>query len=160
MPSVTHLRGALRAIRHMQGAELALLLPPDAHQLGEIPGLTQVLAAIKEAHKDVTLVGGTPGVRAEAVAEGWRVSTSLEEWERWLAESQAVPTGHGWRIFRAAERPSASDEVVGLAATATAHTTTELAERLTSADQQEEAIIALIWQTGKLTEVPAVFYEN
>jgi hypothetical protein len=167
MPDAAQLRSALRAIRHMQGAEMALVLPPGTHHLSEIAGLAQVLTWVKEAGKDVTLIGGTPEARAEAVAEGWRVSTSLDEWERWLAEAQnAAPmrpaTNQGWRIFRAsaAEQPPATDAAPLAATSAHPMANPTEVEWLTTADQHEDAIIALIWQTGKLTEVPAAFYAD
>ncbi len=161
MPDAARLRGALRAIRHIQGAAMALVLPVDAPQLAAVIGLAQVLEWAREAGKDVTLIGGSPALRAEAVALGWRVSTSLEEWERWLAETHPSAVDEpGWHIFRAGAltpQPAPTRAGPDLRSPGSTPNATDL---LTNAERHEEAIIALIWQTGKLTEVPAAFYAN
>ena len=160
MPDATHLRHALHTIRHMSGAEMALVLPPDARHVQDVVGLEQVLAWARERGKDVTLIGGGAELRAEAVAQGWRVSTSLADWEQWLAETAPTPLAGnkalGWRILRASgadEEQLRLEDAAPLPLAADANP----AERLTSDEQHEEAVIALIWQTGKLTEIPAAF---
>ena len=167
MPSEGHVHSALRTLRQMPSLHIALILPATATKLDAIAGLDQVLAWAEEHGKDITLVGGSDYVRAEAVVRGLRVATSLDAWEAWLEDAknatarldahlQAHGDDTGWRIIHTAYTANATeDELPAYLAALSPDgrpvvALPPVAEIVPPDERYEEAVIALIWQTGKL----------
>lgn len=164
IPHAPHLQEAFHAIKRVHGADVALILPDQAATLAEIPGLEQVLTWAAAAHKDVTLVGGTPTARAEAIVRGLRAATDITAWQGWLAEAHAhaarqdrrlQDTSHhaGWRLIQRS-RPTTDDtppafvtalgEQSGILAFGTS------SDGIPCDERYEAAVLELIWQSGKL----------
>ena len=167
MPSAGHVQSALRMLRQMPSLHIALILPAAAPNLAAIEGLDQVLAWADAHGKDITLVGGSEYVCAEAVVRGLRVATSLDAWEAWLAEAKnatarldahlhAQGDDSGWRIIHTAYTANtAEDDLPTYFANlspdgGTVVAMPPVAEPIPPDERYEEAVIALIWQTGKL----------
>jgi hypothetical protein len=167
MPGADQVRSALRAMQQLPGVEVALVLPMDAPNLAAIPGLDQMLAAAQAAGKDLTLIGGSDTARAEAIALGLRVSTSVAAWEEWRTVAQQAATQleqhlqargaeSGWRIIHADRAIQAEEDDVPayLAALRTEGgpilALPPTGDAIPADEQYEDAIVALIWQTGKL----------
>lgn len=163
MPDGAQLHTVFHALKHVPRAEVALVLPAAAPNLAAIAGLDQVLTWAREQGKDVTLVGGSVQARAEAVLRGLRVATSVAAWEAWLATERATSVAldqhlqahgatTGWRVIRPTSvTPSADDDQPAYLALLRAPADAAVAPEIVPADERyEDAVIALIWQTGKL----------
>lgn len=164
IPHAPQLQEAFHAIKRVHGADVALILPDQAASLAEIPGLEQVLAWALAAHKDVTLIGGSPTARAEAVARGLRAATDITAWQGWLVEAQASAARHdrrlhstsqhsGWRLIQRT-RPSTDDTppafVTALGEESGIIAFGSSSDCLPCDELFEEQVIATVWQTGKL----------
>lgn len=164
IPHASHLQEAFHAIKRVHGTDVALILPDQASSLAEIPGLEQVLAWAAVADKDVTLVGGSPTARAEAVVRGLRAATDITAWQGWLAEAH-VHAAHqdrrmhstskhsGWRLIQ--RTPPPSDDTPPAFVTALGEQSGILAfgtssDSIPCDERYEAAVIALVWQTSKL----------
>jgi hypothetical protein len=162
MPPAHRLRRAWRALKHSHHAHLALVLPESAPSFEEIPGLEQVIAWADELGRDITIVGGNPQVRAEAIVRGLRVSTDLAAWHIWVTavlaqESQRAPAGapHTWQVLRPEPHDPGDlqpDHILWLGAQVLLIATPD---RLPAADEiYEDRVIALLWETSGLDRSP------
>src|SRR5450631_2430844 len=92
MPPMRRLGRVRRAFKRARSAELALLMPPSAVSLADVPGLTEVFTWAELYAKNLTLIGGAASLRAEAIACGWRVASDATAWTNWrVANQQRVP---------------------------------------------------------------------
>lgn len=152
----------------MPGLHVAIVLPDGAPNLAAIEGLDHLLAWATAQGKDVTLVGGSEQARAEAVVAGLRVSTSVAAWEAWEAATQqasarleehlqAQGEDSGWRIIHPTHTAQAiEDDLPAYLATLSPDGDPVVAlpprgESTPADERYEDAVIALIWQTGKLS---------
>lgn len=160
MPPARWLRRAKRALKHGHAVEMALLLSPQATSFAAVAGLDKVLAWSQEFRRDLTLVGGSPALRAEAVAYGLRVATDIASWESWLIDSLnrvALPASstearQAWRVIRpavAVESDTLPDFVAVLGMTAGLTVIDPLARP--PDECYEDAVIATLWDTSDFT---------
>ncbi len=169
MPGAHDLHTVHRALKRIPSQEVALVLPASTPDLAAVAGLDQVLAWAAEQGKDVTLIGGSPQARAEAVLRGLRVATSVDAWEAWLAMAknaaaelsqriQSHGDEPGWRVLHPAQAADEGDVPAYLTALHDHLDAPYAASDGIPADERyEDAIIALIWQTGKLSgEIPMI----
>lgn len=156
MSSARRLRRVRRALKHARSAEMALVVPAHAMSFVDIPGLDAVLAWAQAYERDLTLIGGSAHMRAEAVAQGLRVATDEGAWRDWLvaALSRAPLPESGakaretWRVIRPsadAENDAPPDFVAALGRTAGLTTSDLLA--IPPDECYEDAVIATLWDT-------------
>jgi hypothetical protein len=172
MPGAHDLHNVYRALKRIPSPEVALVLPASTPDLAAVTGLDQVLTWATEQGKDVTIIGGSPQARAEAVLRGLRVATSVDAWEAWLAAAknaaaeltqriQSHGDDPGWRIIHPAQSFSGDDEMPAYVSALQQNNAVPMpvaaGDGIPADERYEDAIIALIWQTGKLTgEMPAI----
>lgn len=162
MSGSRHLRGVLRALRRITECKVALVLPAEAASLAAIPGLEQVLAWARDEGKDVTVIAGNANVRAEAVACGLRVATSLAAWQIWQRETHdadrlAEALWHereaftGWRIIHASALPDDDDVPAYVAAIGAEYgLPLVVPEDIPTDERYEATIFAVLCETGGL----------
>jgi hypothetical protein len=166
LPVAGQLHAVFHALKHAPD-EVALVLPDAAPDLAAIAGLDQVLTWAREHGKDITLIGGSIQARAEAVLRGLRVATSVAAWEAWLADERSAGTAleqrllahgqeTGWRVIHPTKHPTADQDEppAYLATLRPADEAAAPAEAIPADERYEDAVTALIWQTGKLGGMP------
>lgn len=160
MPTAAQVHTVFRALRRVPGNEVALVLPASVADLASVEGLDQVLTWAREQGKDVTLVGGSAQARAEAVLRGIRVATSVAAWDAWLTDARRAAselqqrigarTGDdpGWHVIHPA--PTIEDDELPAHLAVLQPDASLPPESLPADERYEDAILAVIWQTGKL----------
>jgi hypothetical protein len=160
MLSARHLRRVKRAFKQARSTEMALVLPAQAANFVAVPGLETALAWAAEYEKDLTLIGGSAALRAEAVARGLRVATDVAAWTCWLADAlvraakqeSGAQARQGWHVIRpsaGAENDALPDFVAALGMTAGLAVGDSLA--IPADECYENAVIATLWDTCDFT---------
>jgi hypothetical protein len=160
LPGSRHLRGALRALRHIAEREVALVIPAKIESLAAIPDLEQLLAWARDAEKDVTIITSNAEVRAEAVALGVRAATSVAAWQTWQRathdadrEAEEIWSNReaftGWRIIHPPPFPQDDDMPAYVAAIGAEYgLPLVVPEEIPADEMYETALFALLCETG------------
>ena len=160
MPRARCLRRAKRALMQAHAIEVALVLPAQAPGLAAVAGLEKVLLWAQECGRALTLIGGSPTLRAEAVLRGLRVATDITTWEAWLADTtrhapsftDSAAARLTWRVIRPSSRADGDafpDFVAALGMSA--GMATDDALTIPPDECFEDAVIATLWDTGDFT---------
>lgn len=147
----------LREVTRARGAAIAILAPLAPEQQSAEKMLGEAVALCASLDQDATLIGGTSEWRAAAVIAGLRVSTSVEEWECWLNDTEArtfraerrrrLSTAQGWRILQfTPPHESLPTYVVRLGERSGFPVRAEVATR--ADERYEDTLIATISATG------------
>ncbi len=160
VPPSRRLHRAWRALKSSRQSCVALIVPDSTASLSDLSGVDQVIAWASELNKDVTIVGGSPQVRAEAVTRGLRASTDLAAWHDWLAaehERTAHRAAHAsdtWRVIPPTQPRPATDTQPEFVMQLGAQVALIPLNGYDGAPDEyyEDRVIALLWETSAIDQ--------